>query len=556
MKNKYSLDQLINDYKNIKNIVENNPQLSNQRYDFSKVQFIFEDKIINPDLRVMVYGIYNAGKSTLINAMVGEEVAEVGDVPITDTIAEYTCGNYKIIDTPGIDAPSEHEKVTMQEMLKADAIIFVVNPIGVVEEQKTLTAMLNLLTENKKVFLVFNEKHPLSDEDYLTLKDQTYQKIQELAPKFGLENILHEIPISRINAKAAFTARKSGSKGFLKSTGYTDFELKLNDFLAAITNSDINDRLAKELSSYLQGVIIDIESTTDNNIVKNYDELIRDIKSNRADLRKQTRNNVENKEKDLYQKIKTWFYNERSDIKLSIRKEIEQDCQILATELKDDIDIQGSIIQADVEDLQAKIPELNIEHSFDESIIDENLNNEEFVFDENMNKNKFDFNKIDMITKSLKHSVKVEHVIMGLNAVKTVLPSLMKNISGEMIEKIATKTVTKYIPYLGTAVTLAMSARDILGTDEETKQLQMQQEAQKRAYERWEQQIEDIANEISKTFAREVISSFYIIIDEFYDGIIEKLNLLQNGFSDIDKENSILLELLYGIQKDIASKIT
>lgn len=403
--------------------------------------------------------------------------------------------------------------------------------------------------------MVFNEKNPLSDEDYLTLKDQTYQKIQELAPKFGLENVLREIPISRINAKAALTARKSGSKGFLKSTGYTDFELKLNDFLAAITNSDINDRLAKELSSYLEGVIKDLESTTDNNIVKNYDELIRDIKSNRADLRKQTRNNIENKEKDLYQKIKTWFYNERSDIKLSIRKEIEQNCQILAIELKDDIDIQGSIIQADVQDLQAKIPELNIEHSFDESIIDENLNNEEFIFDENMNENKFDFNKIDMITKSLKHSVKVEHVIMGLNAVKTVLPNLMKNISGEMIEKIATKTVTKYIPYLGTAVILAMSARDILGPDEETKQLERQQEAEKRAYERWEQQIKDIANEISKTFAREVISSFYIIIDEFYDGIIEKLNLLQNGFSDIDKENSILLERLYGIQKDITSKI-
>lgn len=555
MKNKYSLNQLINDYKNIKNIVENNPQLSSQHYGFSKVQVIFEEKIVNPDLRVIVYGVYNAGKSTLINAMVGEEVAEVGDVPITDTVSEYTCGSYKIIDTPGIDAPSEHEKVTMQEMLKADAIIFVVNPIGVVEEQKTLTAMLKLLTENKKVFLVFNEKNPLSDEDYLTLKDQTYQKIQELAPKFGLENVLREIPISRINAKAALTARKSGSKGFLKSTGYTDFELKLNDFLAAITNSDINDRLAKELSSYLEGVIKDLESTTDNNIVKNYDELIRDIKSNRADLRKQTRNNIENKEKDLYQKIKTWFYNERSDIKLSIRKEIEQNCQILAIELKDDIDIQGSIIQADVQDLQAKIPELNIEHSFDESIIDENLNNEEFIFDENMNENKFDFNKIDMITKSLKHSVKVEHVIMGLNAVKTVLPNLMKNISGEMIEKIATKTVTKYIPYLGTAVILAMSARDILGPDEETKQLERQQEAEKRAYERWEQQIKDIANEISKTFAREVISSFYIIIDEFYDGIIEKLNLLQNGFSDIDKENSILLERLYGIQKDITSKI-
>ena len=557
MKSKYSLQQLINDYKSLKAIVEENPQLRNQDNDFFKVQAIFEDKIANPDLKIMVYGVYNAGKSTLINAMVGEDVAEVGDVPVTDRVAEYTCGSYKIIDTPGIDAPAEHEKITMQEMLKADAIIFVVNPIGVVEEQKTLNAMLELLAKNKKIFLVFNTKHLLSDEDYLVLKDQTHRKIQELAPSFGLDNILNEIPISRLNAKAALAARKNGSVGFLNSTGYIDFESKLNNFLGSISSFDINKRLEKTLLSYLDDVIRNLESTTNSSIVKNYDELIRDITNNRVNLRRRTRGNVESKEKELYQKIKKWLYNERSDIKSVIQKEIEQSCEILSTELKDDIDIQGSEIQAHVDDLHAKTPELNVKSGFDESVIDNTLEDEdphEFIFEQNSNSVKIELDKMDNLTKSLQDSVKVEHIVMGLTALKTAMPKLMKNISEEVIEKIAAKTVSKYIPYIGVAVTIAMSAREIFGTDPETKQLIQEQEAQKRAYERWEQQIEDISSEISQTFARDVILSFYNIIDGFYNSIIENLNLLQNEFSDIDKNNSILLERLYVIHKNVSSK--
>ncbi|WP_367104227.1 GTPase [uncultured Psychrobacter sp.] len=557
MKSKYSLQQLINDYKALKAIVEDSTQLSNQDNDFFKVQAIFEDKIANPDLKIMVYGVYNAGKSTLINAMVGEDVAEVGDVPVTATIAEYTCGSYKIIDTPGIDAPAEHEKITMQEMLKADAIIFVVNPIGVVEEQKTLNAMLELLTKNKKVFLVFNTKHSLSDEDYLVLKDQTHQKIQELAPSFGLDNILNEIPISRLNAKAALAARKSGSAGFLNSTGYIDFESKLNNFLVSISSFDINERLAKTLLSYLDDVISDLESTTNSNIVKNYDELIRDITNNRVNLRRRTRGNIESKEKELYQKIKKWFYNKKLDIKSAIQQELEQSFEILFTELKDDIDIQGSVIQADVDDLEAKIPELNVKPGFDESVIDNNLGNkdsQDFAFAQDSDSVKIELDKMDNLSKSLQESIKIEHIVMGLTAIKTALPRLMKDISGEMIEKIAARTVAKYIPYIGVAVTVAMSAHEIFGTDPETKQLMQQQEAQRRAYERWEQQIEDISSEISQTFARDVILSFYNVIDDFYNSIIETLNLLQNEFSEIDKNNSILLERLYGIQKNLISK--
>ena len=66
--------------------------------------------------RVMVFGTYNAGKSTLVNALVGKEVARVSDHPETDQITSYPWRGFMLDDTPGIDAPVEHERVTRARM--------------------------------------------------------------------------------------------------------------------------------------------------------------------------------------------------------------------------------------------------------------------------------------------------------------------------------------------------------------------------------------------------------------------------------------------------------
>ena len=191
-------------YDRVRNLVVEN---SNMKKDFLSVQDMFEDKKNKPDASIMVYGVYNAGKSTLINALVGEEVAATDDVPLTDKITAYPCRNYIILDTPGIDAPKEHENVTKEQLVKADAIIFVVNPLGVVEEAKTLAVLMDLFQARKKVFLVFNEKSSLSEEDFAKLKDQTRERLQGLADERNLQGVLKDIPIVKINAKMALTGK-------------------------------------------------------------------------------------------------------------------------------------------------------------------------------------------------------------------------------------------------------------------------------------------------------------------------------------------------------------
>ena len=68
--------------------------------------------------KVMVYGIYNSGKSTLINALMRQEVAEMADRPMTNQISEFDRNEYVLVDTPGIDAPIAHEMVTNEFLNK------------------------------------------------------------------------------------------------------------------------------------------------------------------------------------------------------------------------------------------------------------------------------------------------------------------------------------------------------------------------------------------------------------------------------------------------------
>ena len=99
--------------------------VANAFSEFVNMEFVdfstyFADKLedgvfslLNGDKpKVMVYGIYNSGKSTLINALCKEEVAEMADRPMTDQITEYDKGDYYLVDSPGVDAPIQHEIVT------------------------------------------------------------------------------------------------------------------------------------------------------------------------------------------------------------------------------------------------------------------------------------------------------------------------------------------------------------------------------------------------------------------------------------------------------------
>lgn len=198
---------------------------------FAPVETAFEDKKGSPDAKIMVYGVYNAGKSTLINALLRREAAATGDIPLTDRVSTYAWGSYEILDTPGVDAPIEHEKVTREQMVTADAIVFVVDPLGTVEEEKTLDVLLEMVRERRQIYLVFNEKKPVDAETFVHLKDQLRARLQALAAGQGLSDVLKDIPIAKVNARRALQGWLRQQPPLVEASGFPAFEQQLVTFL-------------------------------------------------------------------------------------------------------------------------------------------------------------------------------------------------------------------------------------------------------------------------------------------------------------------------------------
>jgi len=147
---------------------------------------------------LVVVGEYNSGKSTFINALLGDEVFEMGDLPTTRAISILRYGNagppepiapnvqlyhyplevlrdLDIVDTPGTNSIERmEEEITREFVPRADLILFVTSLL-----QPLTASELDFLTHirqwgKKVVFIVNGVDRRNSDEqldrvrDYLT----------------------------------------------------------------------------------------------------------------------------------------------------------------------------------------------------------------------------------------------------------------------------------------------------------------------------------------------------------------------------------------------------
>lgn len=520
--------QLMSAYEQVRALVVSEPEIAPA---FSPIEKVFEDKKSQPDACIMVYGVYNAGKSTLINALMGREDAPTGDIPLTSRINNYSWGKYSILDTPGVDAPKAHEEVTKEQMLKADVVIFVVNPLGTAEEEKTLSALVDILAEHKQVFMVFNEKHDLTEEDFIRLKDQTRAQLQKMAIRRGLSNILKDVPIVRLNARDALDGQLDNDPELLEISGYPAFKSQLVEFLDGISPHDVYERIKNQLLNFLSRHIDILNSQRSGDAVVNHlnnfsRQMIREKSALTSDMARE----IEKERQSIYERTKRALRSSPENYQSQIESILHQSSSEMERYLNHRLQEIMVIAQQDIAELQASMPKVGA-YSHDGKPLNIRAKEKSVPAPQASGNSGIPVEMVIDTSKQIAAMVRPEHVVSTLKTVKEVLPSLMKGIGPKTMEKWAGTVIGKYVPYIGTVVTAALALRAMFSDDPEEKAMREQLEQQRLSRERAEQQMDDFAQELSDGFKQFMHANLLPEIDNIFAQLTVQVSTMREGFN-------------------------
>jgi ribosome biogenesis GTPase A len=146
----------------------------------------------HPFLMTLV-GPFSAGKSSVINALLGEAVLKVGPIPTTDHIAILRYGptlqqtrtgeistvfypapileGLSLVDTPGLESVfNRHDQMTFQFLHRADIVLLVMIATQVLTASN-LEFMRNLREYGKRVIIVVNQVDVLDEADRVSVRE-------------------------------------------------------------------------------------------------------------------------------------------------------------------------------------------------------------------------------------------------------------------------------------------------------------------------------------------------------------------------------------------------
>jgi small GTP-binding protein len=179
-------------------------------------------------LMVVVIGEFNAGKSTFVNALLGDDVLPMGITPTTDTIEmirysplatrmpnmrEEAVREWRhpntgfpgivIVDTPGTGSVfAKHEQIARSFLHRSDLVIFVINAKRAFADTERIYLEL-VKNYGKKIIVVINQIDQLNDKEQAEVKNFVQRQLSDMLDL--------RPPIFMVSAKKALQGEKASS---------------------------------------------------------------------------------------------------------------------------------------------------------------------------------------------------------------------------------------------------------------------------------------------------------------------------------------------------------
>lgn len=472
---------------------------------------------------IMVYGVYNAGKSTLINALLGQELAAVADVPETARVQGYRWGDFEVLDTPGIDAPLEHEAITREQLVQSDVVIFVVNPLGVVEEEKTLDVLLELVLAGKMIFLVLNCKSRFDPIDLARIKDELSERIQQ---KAGNQKVLGHIPIVEVNARSALKAKLENKQNLLNSSGFPKFESDLAGFFASVEQKAIVARVATELRSFLDATVAELDKHQDQAAIKRLDAFYGEIARREIDIRHGLKSLIEAKAAFVGKSTITALNQNIDGAQGKIEQLIGQANEQICSELEDALTRLG--LDAS-EMLDEVIREVQVQPQAYNTQAAPDLDTPEAPADQAPASQGIDLSLLESGVRQASSMLKAEHVVSVLKVGKQWLPTLFKGVGPVTMGKVAEQIVGKVIPVIGVAFQVGSTLYSAFASDPDQQRLEQQAKREAQERERRDQAIQAFADETAWEFSRSLNTMVDTHLKTNFAEIKDKLQSLRGS---------------------------
>lgn len=245
------------------------------------------EKIVNDDFVILVAGEFNTGKSTLINAILGERVLPAYAVPTTAVLSEISWAEQpraslraidpdsrtglagdqievalaeleqyvtideddpaaaekwglaeigwplpllrngvQMVDSPGLNEDPRRSKVTQGYLARADAVLFVIDATRALaaSEREFLDLQVKALG-HEDMFFVCNKINQVLDPDEQNMVRQRVRR------RLGADWDAGDDRVFFVNAYAALAGRRQGDQAAVTSSGMPHLERALADFL-------------------------------------------------------------------------------------------------------------------------------------------------------------------------------------------------------------------------------------------------------------------------------------------------------------------------------------